>query len=149
VAHDKIVDEHILYLVQSEQIREQADLTRHLKAKGFDVPQATLSRRLKKLDIAKVGGIYKLIESSTTSLPGILSFNTTDSGLIVLRTLPGQANAVAYIIDQSFVGTHSTNTSGILATIAGDDTILVIVDKQENIDQAVRALKKKFQTLNN
>jgi transcriptional regulator of arginine metabolism len=148
VAHDKLVDEHILYLVQSEQIREQAELTQHLKAKGFDVPQATLSRRLKKLNIAKVGGIYKVIESSTPSLSGILSLNTTDSGLIVLRTLPGQANGVAYVIDQSFISSHFTNTTGILGTIAGDDTILVIVDKQENIAQATRSLKRKFQLLN-
>ena len=148
MAHDKIVDEHILYLVQSEQIREQAELTLHLKGKGFDVPQATLSRRLKKLHIAKVSGIYKVIESTTASLSGILSFTTTDSGLIVLRTHPGQANAIAYAIDQSFVSTSFSNSHGIIGTIAGDDTLLVIVDKHENLTQAIKSLKKKFQLFN-
>ncbi len=148
MAHDKIVDEHILYLVQSEQIKEQAELTQHLKAKGFDVPQATLSRRLKKMAIAKVGGTYRVIESSATLTSGILSLNTTDSGLIVLRTQPGQANAIAYIIDQSFVSTPLSNNQGIIGTIAGDDTLLVIVDKKENLHPAIKSLKRKFQLIN-
>ena len=62
MADKNIIENHILNIIQKEEVREQSDLQELLKSRGFDIPQATLSRRLKKLNIAKIGGIYKIID---------------------------------------------------------------------------------------
>ena len=46
----KVVESHIISIIQNEQLREQSDLQEILKQRGYDVPQATLSRKLKKLN---------------------------------------------------------------------------------------------------
>ena len=103
------------------------------------MPQATLSRRLKKLNIAKVSGIYQIIKQST--LNPIIKITEVSPNLLIINTIPGNANSVAYIIDDEFV---SDQLYGILGSIAGDDTIFVAVNPKQ-FDVAVEQLKKFFQ----
>ena len=79
MASKKMVENHIVNIVQNEQVREQSDLQELLKVRGYDMPQATLSRKLKKLNIAKVDGIYKIIDFSATSLPVVLNMQISDA----------------------------------------------------------------------
>lgn len=139
------LDAHILNIVQTKQVTEQSELQKQLEAKGYDVPQATLSRRLKKLHIAKVGGVYKLIDFNMPNLPLVLSMQVSAFGLIVLHTPPGNANSVASFIDQKYVSQgKDTQSIGLLGTIAGDDTLLLICRDQTSIEPIKAMLKQAF-----
>lgn len=138
------VDALILNLVQTEAIREQADLQEILQKRGIDIPQATLSRRLKKLKIAKVEGIYKVIEFSPLTLPPVLNMQISEFGMIVLQTHPGNANSLAYHIDRKYVSYSPQRQSGILGTIAGDDTVLLIIRNKKELSAIAALLQEEF-----
>lgn len=135
------LDAHILYLVNNHSIQEQSDLQHHLERKGYQTPQATLSRKLKKLNIAKVAGKYKIVDYNQPNLPIILNAAVTDFGLILLHTQPASANNLAYYFDQKYV---TNNQSAILGTIAGDDTVLLIVKNKSKIKHVIDLLEKDF-----
>ena len=117
---------------------EQSDLQEALKSKGVDMPQATLSRRLKKLNIAKVNGVYQVVKQSSAT--PITRITQLSPNLIIINTLPGHANSVAYVIDEEFVVDESFGISG---TIAGDDTIFIAVDSKQ-LSAAYKQLKDFF-----
>ena len=112
----------------------QEELLVELKTKGFDLTQATLSRDLKILQVAKIphpakGYVYtipdevRVVEVSDQIRSNYLADGFRDlrfSGtLAVMRTRPGYASSIAAVIDNA-------NRWEILGTIAGDDTILII-----------------------
>jgi transcriptional regulator of arginine metabolism len=132
----------IVDLLESTAVRSQAELAELLAAAGVSVTQATLSRDLLDLDAVKVrtpsgalvyavpaeGGDRTPIvarESAASGarlarLAGELLVSAEASGnLVVLRTPPGGAQFLASALDKAELG-------GVLGTIAGDDTILVI-----------------------
>lgn len=143
---DQILDAHILSIIQKNSIREQTDLQQHLKRSGYEVPQATLSRRLKKLKIAKVSGIYQLIDFNQVHLPIILNVQISEFGLVVLHTHPGQASSLAYFFDRKYVNYMplENKASVILGTIAGDDTVLLIVRRNADIQTVLSWLQSDF-----
>lgn len=119
-------------VIQEGNISSQEELLVELKAKGFDLTQATLSRDLKEMQIAKVphpakGYVYvfpetepKIMEQKKVNYLADGFRDLRFSGnLAVLRTQPGYASSIAAVIDKS-------NSWEILGTIAGDDTILII-----------------------
>lgn len=146
MSKDAVLDGYILNIIQAHKITEQMELQQHLKARGYDVPQATLSRRLKKLNIAKVSGIYKVVDFKASNLPIVLNISVSDFGLIVLHTDPGNASSLAYFIDRKYVNFHSFDDkdSGILGTIAGDDTILLIIKSKEHLNMVLQLLHDEF-----
>jgi len=122
-------------IIQKGNVHSQDELLVELKAKGFDFTQATLSRDLKELQIAKVphpakGYVYVISESEKNiNSPEVKRINFLADGfrdlrfsanLAVLRTLPGYASSFAAVIDRA-------DAWEILGTIAGDDTILIIM----------------------
>jgi transcriptional regulator of arginine metabolism len=119
-------------IISEENISSHEVLIRKLKSKGIECTQATLSRNLRELGAGRVpdgkGGYrYSLSESLNNNQPGINRLQIlpviTDvvdaKGLLVIRTLPGNANNTAIFID-------SAAKYEIAGTIAGDDTILII-----------------------
>ena len=140
------LDEHILNIIQNFEIFEQRDLQEKLKDRNINIPQATLSRRFKKLKIVKVSGVYKVIELKKHYLPIVLNAQVSDFGLIVLQTNPGQANSLAYFLDQKYVNYSPADTknSGILGTIAGDDTILLIIRNKPDLDKVMGLIRELF-----
>ena len=121
-------------VIQDGNVHSQDELLVELKSKGFDLTQATLSRDLKELQIAKVphpakGYVYVFSEEETKSnekeqtQANFLADGFRDlrfsGNLAVLRTQPGYASSIAAVIDKA-------NSWEILGTIAGDDTILII-----------------------
>lgn len=150
MAHDSIIDEHILNIIQTQSVQEQSELQKYLHARGHNIPQATLSRRLKKLKIAKVEGAYKAIELNKPNLPLILNIQVSEFGLIVLHTHPSHAHALAYYLDNTYVSfqADAESNTGILGTISGDDTVLIIVKNKERLSQVLTLLLKDFPYLN-
>jgi transcriptional regulator of arginine metabolism len=119
-------------LIGSRNISSQEALMKLLEQQGFELTQATLSRDLKYLKVAKMpddmkGYVYILPDRDQaveeTELPGtrptgLISIDFA-KGMAILRTLPGHAGSIAYAID-------NLNAYEIAGTIAGDDTILLI-----------------------
>jgi len=145
MAYPKNLDEYILALVRDHEILEQIELQQLLEKRGFTIPQATLSRRLKKLNIAKVSGIYKIVGLTTTHLPMVLKLTASESGLIVLHTNPGEANALAASLDKKYIhGPLADLNSPIIGSLAGDDTILLILKGPTYKNKALKLLKQDF-----
>ena len=125
----------IFNIIQKWPIRTQAELVQALERVGFSVTQATVSRDIQRLGIVKrttrEGGTrYVDSESRTpppiarralqTALSEFASRIDTGDVLLSIRTQSGCANAVAVAIDE-------TDIAGIVGTLAGDDTIFVLV----------------------
>ena len=118
-------------LLSSFPISSQEELQDKLEDLGFTMTQATLSRDLKYLQVAKkpdrdLGYIYVLADQVTTGATGENTTPTTGfisltyaQGMAIMKTLPGHASSVAYSIDH-------LNSYEVAGTIAGDDTILII-----------------------
>ena len=119
-------------IVEGEKISSQEALLKKLKGKGIICTQATLSRNLRQLGVSRIPdgtGNYRyaltrnievLPETGTRlNIISVIREIIEAKGLMVIRTIPGNANATAYYIDNA--GRYE-----IAGTIAGDDTILVI-----------------------
>ena len=120
-------------LVKAGMVHSQEELQELLNERGFAATQATLSRDMKALGIVKMhdaefGYSYRMPYDSESgkspalkslSSEGILSIEFSSS-FAVIRTRPGYANMVGAIIDASHPET-------VMGTIAGDDTVLVIL----------------------
>jgi len=111
----------ILELVSRRRIGRQDEIASILWKKGFEVTQASISRDLEELGIAKVAGRYTLPQKSFDA-PLSLSLTLTAAGdnLIVAKSAAGMASALAVKID-------SAKIRDIIGTVAGDDTIFIAV----------------------
>jgi len=140
----------ILKLIADENVETQLQLANRLRKKGFKVTQATISRDIKELGLVKVPGdnyqyyyaappdhrianVYGRLERMFRD--SVVSFEDSEN-LILIKTLPGTAHAVASCID-------NINWKEIIGTVAGDDTILVIVKPKE----AVKITLERFRSL--
>jgi transcriptional regulator of arginine metabolism len=115
-------------IIRSRRIATQEELLAALAGAGFRATQATLSRDLARLGARRVsrpegGTVYELADgagqaSALAALRGLVAGITANASLVVIRTHPGSAPAVARAIDLAEV-------REVLGTIAGDDTIFV------------------------
>jgi transcriptional regulator of arginine metabolism len=150
----------IVAVLADRAVRSQSDLADALRAEGFKVTQATLSRDLDELGAVKLrtpdGGlpVYVVPQDGTTFasraadddpphrlarlLGELLVSAESSANLVVLRTPPGASNFLASAIDRS-------GMPEVLGTVAGDDTILVIARDPKGGD----ALVKRFLQLAN
>lgn len=136
----------IAEILRTEPIGSQAALVARLRAEGERVTQATLSRDLLELGAVRHHGpdgpVYRLPEDPsdpTTHLHRMLvefAHEITASGnLVVVRTPPGCAQPVARALD-------TADLDGALATIAGDDTILVVCAPRVSGNQLATRLRQ-------
>jgi len=124
--HQKIVE-----LVRVGGVLNQEQLRALLLQHGFEVNQSTLSRDLRELELVKGGRGYLLPNLDAgpapaprkrrldSALPTFLLSATPAQNLVVLKTPPGHAQALAVALDREPV-------SGIVGSLAGDDTILLV-----------------------
>ena len=136
-------------IVENQVIQTQEELAEILRARGMVVTQATVSRDIKEMHLLKVlseGGVYRyatmdkgeqgvsdrLIRMLADSVLDVASANN----LIVVRTLPGSAHVAGEALD-------SLKWPEVLGTIAGDNTILVIVRTNEEVE----AVLKRFRAI--
>ena len=116
----------ILKLIRAKRILTQEDLARELKeSTGIQATQVTLSRDIRDLGLLKTPQGYRQV-SETPPGPGLetavsefLQDARVAQNLIVLRTSPGNANALAVALDKQA-------WPEVVGTLAGDDTILVV-----------------------
>lgn len=123
----------ILELIEEYDIDTQELLIKKLKEAGFNVTQTTVSRDINQLKLVKTAvgnGTYKYVipgskqESDVTivssAMTGAVVTVKTARNIVVVKTLSGMANAVAVYID-------SLKISDIIGSVAGDDTILLVI----------------------
>ncbi|MCD8199262.1 MAG: arginine repressor [Phascolarctobacterium sp.] len=136
-------------IIDNNNIETQEDLAAALHREGINVTQATVSRDIKELMLVKepdADGNYRytypknhseMLTSGRlekTFRNSILSIKASES-LVIVHTLPGAGQAVAYAIDYM-------KWPEILGTIAGDDTVFVAPDKRVNIPVLIERIKE-------
>lgn len=138
----------IFELIATRDIETQEELAEELKKSGMNVTQATVSRDIKELKLIKVlssSGNYKYatINQAENNISNKLVNIFTQSvvnvenvdNFVIIKTLSGSASAAAEAID-------SLRFEGIAGTIAGDNTIFVLVRTQEQAITITQRMKK-------
>ena len=141
----------IIELISRYEIETQDEMMERLRADGFAVTQATISRDMRELHLTKVQtarGSYKYTVNAHRSgnsqakmnhavVDSIVSVDYAQN-IVVLKTYPGLAMAVASGVD-------SLNDADILGCVGGDDTILIAVRSEnaaERVSQSIRQLMR-------
>lgn len=142
--------ETLKMLISSMELSSQEEVLRVLEQEGFKLTQATLSRDLKQLKVAKaasMNGKYVYVLPNETMYrrvttprkatemlqrSGYISVNISGQ-LAIVKTRPGYASAIAYDID-------NLDSPYILGSIAGDDTIFIALREGSTRGQVLDAL---------
>jgi transcriptional regulator of arginine metabolism len=133
----------IKQIITQQVISNQDELCQALEKAGFAVTQATLSRDMKELGIARVHNANRVryvlnIESEERRLVPLIGYEIeridSNESMIVIKTLPGRAQGVAEIID-------SMHHPAILGTLAGDNTIFITPASISKIDETLELVK--------
>ncbi|BAL80403.1 arginine repressor [Caldisericum exile] len=121
-------------ILKTYEVETEEDLVLHLKKHNIDITQPTIAKDLKELGVIKVNkgnkSYYALPEEGSESILKKIEFAfenfvreiVVEDNLILVKTTPGNANSVAWLIDKYEI-------KGILGTVAGDDTILVVTKR--------------------
>jgi transcriptional regulator of arginine metabolism len=136
----------LLEILREERIPSQEVLREELAVRGFEVAQATLSRDLRELGVVKGAddeGSHYLVPADVTDptptlsrlLPALYVGAEGVGNLLVVKTLIGGAQPIAVAIDWE-------EWPEVLGTIAGDDTILLILRNPEHLDLMVHRLEE-------
>lgn len=139
----------ILNLISNYEIDTQEKLASMLRANGFEVTQATVSRDIKELQLVKVlssSGKYKYAVGTHKDLPASERFSkifretitsfVASGNIVAVKTLSGCGPAAGEAID-------SYGIPHIVASVAGDNTIFLLADDQKNVPEIL----EKFQEL--
>lgn len=142
--------EALRLIISSQQLGSQDELLSALQKEGFKLTQATLSRDLKQLKVAKAASMsgnyvyvlpnetmYKRVSTPNSiremmKVPGFVSINFSGN-IGIIKTRPGYASSIAWNIDNSDV-------PEILGTIAGDDTIFIVIKEGIKHQDVIDAL---------
>jgi transcriptional regulator of arginine metabolism len=132
----------ILRLIKAKRISTQEKLAEELGSLGIETTQVTLSRDMRELGLVKTPDGYKQVElahAPVEDFASVAAEHLTDvrlaQNLMVLKTRPGHANALAVALDEA-------SWPEIVGTVAGDDTILVVTaDSRTAEDLRLRMLE--------
>lgn len=138
-------------IIKNNRIDNQDTLLEMLKKDGFNVTQATLSRDLKMLKVGKIsdgwsGYYYALPENDLVSESEKSYIQDVRRGLLsiefsgnfgVIKTRPGHANSVGFALDV-------LNLPEILGSLAGDDTIFVILREGMTKEDLVESFQTRI-----
>ena len=140
----------ILELIDAYDIDTQEAMIDRLRDAGINATQTTISRDIRELKLVKgmgTNGEYKYIRPGTkreTNVP-VLNSALTESvirieaagNIVVVKTYPGMANALAVCVD-------SLEKAHIVGSVAGDDTILLVVKNDEVAHEVAKELREAF-----
>lgn len=136
-------------IIETQVVETQEELATALKKQGFDVTQATVSRDIKELMLIKIpteknkyryafsadqGPLISQSRIARIFQETVLRIDAS-ANIIVIRTMIGGAQPIAHAIDVS-------KWPQILGTVAGDDTIFVVVNPPEAVNEVIGEFKK-------
>ena len=138
----------IISLIEDEQIETQEELSERLRERGFMVTQETISRDIRELKLIKVAGaggkyVYAMQKSSDNVLAdkfknlliGTVEVIDRANNIAVVKTIAGMAQGAAAAIDS--MGRHD-----IVGSVAGDDTVIIVMRSNEAAQSLCDELKK-------
>jgi transcriptional regulator of arginine metabolism len=135
-------------LLRGRQASSQEEIRAHLEKKGYEVNQSKISRLLRKVSAVKVENkrgevVYSLPREPAppamdTSLRDLILDVVANENVIVIFTSPGSASMIARVLD------YQQDSSEILGTIAGDDTIFVAPKSIKKIQKMLKEIKALF-----
>ena len=136
-------------LITDQEISNQDELLKKLIDLDISVTQATLSRDLRELKVSKVPNssgqyIYRLTESAVPTATVTHNENASlifSKNLGVIKTKPGYANRIAFEID-------NTHFNTIIGTIAGDDTVLIVMKEESSREEVTNELRRIIPNIN-
>lgn len=134
-------------LITNELIRTQEELAERLIQEGFQVTQATISRDIKEMGLVKVPINNEDYRYSISGEVHPISYNErlkrmfkevatsfdSSENLVVVKTIPGNAQALALLLD-------NVNWKEVIGTVAGDDTIILVVKPIQNVSAVMDRL---------
>lgn len=134
----------ILEILRGQHIETQEELAQALSKSGFVVTQATVSRDIKELGLVKIPGPNNsshyaspgesVIRRNDERLKRLVRMSLSDidysENLIIIKTPPGEAQGMASAIDMA-------HWPEIIGTVAGDDTILLVIKPKRATGQVV------------
>lgn len=143
--------EKIIEIINQFEVETQEDLARYLNEAGYPVTQATVSRDIREMSLVKVPGVkvkQRYMVSKEGSGAGVNGFGKQYAGvlqdgvvsmeqagnLLVIKTVSGMAMAVAAAID-------AMSLEGLVGSIAGDDTILCAIRKEEMVAGVMKSMQ--------
>ncbi|MCR4419688.1 MAG: arginine repressor [Clostridia bacterium] len=140
----------VLEIISEQVVSTQGQLAFELRKRGYRATQATVSRDIRELGLVKVpagDGTYRYALPGSASpsadacarmrrlfRDSVVNVDYSDN-LVVIRTLPGTAQAVASCVD-------GVRWPEVLGTVAGDDTILVVIKPRKAVAQAVQKFRE-------
>ena len=138
----------ILEIIARKEIETQEELCGELNKLNFNVTQATISRDIKELKLYKVAGTlkkykYAYIEGDGDAVSNkmrnlfrecVQSINYANN-LIIIKTMRGNAGSAGTFVD-------SLQIQEVIGCVAGDDTIMLVVDSNENTPKIVERLRE-------
>jgi len=142
----------ILEIISSAKVETQAELANYLRKLGFNITQATISRDIKELGLMKLpdsAGSYHyaaphVIKTSNSKerlrrlfIDNVIRLEFSEN-LIVVHTLSGTAHAVAASLDR-------VEWPSVIGTVAGDDTILIVVKPKAAVDKVMKEMQVLLQ----
>ena len=139
----------ILRLIRTQSLFTQEELARKLRESGLEATQVTLSRDIRELGLVKTTDGYRELQRETphVSIASLASEFVRDvrsaMNQVVLRTAPGHASSVAVALDSAAL--NEASWAGVLGTIAGDDTILVICANVEVADSVATRIRQMLE----
>lgn len=135
----------IIEIISQKPVKTQKELADALRAEGLMVTQATISRDIKELGLVKAPAEKEkaryLLPQNPPSFSreerlrrvfkeSVVSVDFSEN-LIVVKTLPGEAQGVAAALDRASPG-------GVIGTVAGDDTIIVVVKPRKYVAELLK-----------
>jgi transcriptional regulator of arginine metabolism len=137
--HKKIID-----IINKKVIETQDELAAELQGQGYNVTQATVSRDIKELGLVKVSSgtnryRYALpgdnlptgghLKAKRIFAESVISFDASEN-IIVVKTTPGTAQAVALVIDNE-------GWNEVIGTVAGDDTVFAVIKPKSAVKHVI------------
>lgn len=138
----------ILRLIETQEIETQEQMLECLRSKGIKATQATISRDIKELNLIKQqsGGVSKYVVAQvrqahhnfsnrlkTIFKESVISFEVAQN-IVVVKTMPGLASAAGAALD-------GMGIEGLVGSLAGDDTVILIMRTNQMADDFCRELK--------
>ncbi len=123
----------LLSLIRAKPIGTQQELRSYLERAGVPATQSSVSRDLEELGIIKQHGRYLLPTANGGSLRGLLNIEVAGENLVVAKTQPGLASAIAVQID-------ATAIPEIVGTLAGEDTIFIATADRKSQRVAIKKI---------
>ena len=138
----------IISIVKSKRVHTHDELIDLLRADGYNVTQATVSRDIKELGLIKIPAgdgsqIYSLPEPATENIARMDLVSDSVKNVVaamhtvVINTYPGMASAVAAAVDGAM-------RRYILGSIAGDDTVLIITADPDQAAELSKRIRNSF-----